>query len=143
MKDTSNSVRTIYVNALNGNISYNGKDVPVYGQDPFRTLPKNYVIISSITENAANTNNSFQSIVSVDIDIFSEQYRINDPAVVDNIAGQILNILIPNPGIVGFSDTDFIVYPTARINSVYLPLQNGDNFVARKIITINNLVNQK
>jgi hypothetical protein len=143
MKDTSNSVRTIYVNALNGNISYNGKDVPVYGQDPFRTLPKNYVIISSITENAANTNNSFQSIVSVDIDIFSEQYRINDPAVVDNIAGQILNILIPNPGIVGFSDADFIVYPTARINSVYLPLQNGDNFVARKIITINNLVNQK
>lgn len=143
MKDTSNSVRTIYVNALNGNISYNGKDVPVYGQDPFRTLPKNYVIISSITENASNTNNSFQSIVTVDIDIFSEQYRINDPSVIDNISGQILNILIPNPGITGFSDTDFIVYPTARINSVYLPLQNGDNFVARKIITINNLVNQK
>jgi hypothetical protein len=133
MKDTSNSVRTIYVNALNGNISYNGKDVPVYGQDPFRTLPKNYVIISSITENAANTNNSFQSIVSVDIDIFSEQYRINDPAVVDNIAGQILNILIPNPGIVGFSDTDFIVYPTARINSVYLPLQNYKQFSKSKI----------
>ncbi len=143
MKDSSNSVRTIYVNALNGNLSYNGKDVPVYGQDPFRTLPRNYVIISSITENASNTNNSFQNIVSVDIDIFSEQYRINDPAVVDNIAGQILNILIPNPGIVGFSDTDFIVYPMARINSVYLPLQNGDDFVARKIITINNLVNQK
>jgi len=143
MKDSSNSVRTIYVNALNGNLSYNGQNVPVYGQDPFRTLPKNYVIISSITENAANTNNSFQNIVSVDIDIFSEQYRINDPALVDNIAGQILNILIPNPGIIGFSDTDFIVYPLARINSVYLPLQNGDDFVARKIITINNLVNQK
>jgi hypothetical protein len=143
MKDSSNNVRVIYVNALNGNLSYNGKDVPVYGQDPFRTLPKNYVIISSITENAANTNNSFQNVVNVYIDIFSEQYRVNDPAVIDNISGQILNILIPNPGIIGFSDSDFIVYPMARINSVYLPLQNGDNYVNRKIITINNLVNQK
>ena len=143
MKDTSNSVRTIYVNALNGNLSYNSKDVPVYGQNPFRTLPKNYVIISSITEQASNTNDSFGNIVSVDIDIFSEQYRVNDLSVVDNIASQILNILIPDTKIDGFSDTDFIVYPMSRTNSVYLPLYNGDNYVARKIITINNLVNQK
>jgi len=143
MKDTSNSVRTIYVNALNGNLSYNSKDVPVYGQNPFRTLPQNYVIISSITEQASNTNDSFGNIVSVDIDIFSEQYRVNDLSVVDNIASQILNILIPDTKIDGFSDTDFIVYPMSRTNSVYLPLYNGDNYVARKIITINNLVNQK
>ena len=143
MKDCSNSVRTIYVNALNGNISYNGNDVPVYGQDPFRTLPKNYVIISSITEQANNNNHKFQNIVSVDIDIFSEQYRVNDLSVVDNIAGQILNILIPDTAIDAISDTDFIVYPMSRTNSLYLPLYNGDNYVARKIITINNLVNQK
>jgi len=143
MKDCSNSVRTIYVNALNGNISYNGKNIPVYGQNPFKTLPQNYIIISSITEQADNNNHKFQNIVSVDIDIFSEQYRINDLAVVDNIAGQILNILIPDTAIDGFSDTDFVVYPMSRTNSLYLPLQNGDNYVARKIITINNLVNQK
>lgn len=143
MKDSSNNVRTIYVNALNGNLSYNGKDVPVYGQTPFRTLPQNYVIISSITENANNTNNSFQNIVSVDIDIFSQQYRVNDLSVVDNISGQILNILIPIPGIIGFDDSDFEIFPMSRTNSVYLPLYDGDNYVARKIITINNLVNQK
>ena len=143
MKDCSNSVRTIYINALNGYISYNGKDVPVYGQDPFRTLPQNYVIISSITEQASNTNDSFGNIVSVDIDIFSEQYRVNDLSVVDNIAGQILNLLIPDTHIDGFSDSDFIIYPMSRTNSLYLPLYKGDNYVARKIITINNLVNQK
>ena len=143
MKDCSNSVRTIYVNALNGYLSYNGKDIPVYGQDPFRTMPQNYVIISSINEQASNTNDSFGNIVSVDIDIFSEQYRVNDLSVVDNIAGQILNILIPDTKIDGFSDSDFIVYPMSRTNSLYLPLYKGDNYVARKIITINNLVNQK
>jgi len=143
MKDTSNSVRTIYVNALNGNLSYNSKDVPVYGQTPFRTLPQNYVIISSIIEIANNNNNQFQNVVNVDIDIFSEQYRVNDLSVVDNIASQILNILITKPSINIFQDNDFVVYPVARTNSLYLPLYNGDNYVARKIITINNLVNQK
>jgi hypothetical protein len=143
MKDCSNNVRTIYVNALNGNISYNGKSVPVYGQDPFRTLPQNYVIISSITEIANNNNHKFQNIVDVNIDIFSEQYRVNDLSIVDNIASQILNILITNPSINVFQDNDFVIYPVARTNSLYLPLYRGDNYVARKIITINNLVNQK
>jgi hypothetical protein len=143
MKDCSNSVRSIYVSLLNGNISYNGKDVPVYGQDPFRTLPKNYIIISSISEQARNTNDSFDNIVSVDIDIYSEQYMVNDLSIVDNISSQILNILIPDTHVDGFSDTDFIIYPMSRTNSLYLPLQKGDNYVARKIITINNLVNQK
>jgi hypothetical protein len=143
MKDTSNSIRVIYVNALNGNLSYNGQDVPVYGQTPFRTPPKNYVVISSITETANNNNQYFGNSVDVVIDIFSEQYRIYDNSVVDNIAGQILNILIPDTAVDGFSDTDFVVYPTARTSSTYLPLQNGENFVARKTITISNLVNQK
>lgn len=143
MKDCSNNVRVIYVNALNGNLSYNGKDVPVYGQTPFRTPPQNYVVISSITESALNTNNSFGNDVDVTIDIFSEQYRIYDNAVVDNIANQILQILIPDTGVDGFDDTDFEIFPMARISSSYLPLQNGDNFVARKLITISNLVNEK
>lgn len=143
MKDCSNNIRTIYVNALNGNIFFNGVDVPVYGQTPFRTTPKNYVVISSITETAVNTNQSFGNNVDVVIDIFSEQYRIYDNSVVDNIAGQILNILIPDTAVDGFDDADFEVFPTARTSSTYVPLQSGENFVARKIITISNLVNQK
>ena len=143
MKDCSNNVRTIYVTALNGNLTYNGKDVPVYGQTPFRTTPQNYVVISAISETAANTNHNFGNEVEVVIDIFSEQYRIYDNEVVDNIAGQILNILIPDPAVNGFSDASFEVFPMARTNSSYLPLQNGDNFVARKLITISNLVNEK
>jgi hypothetical protein len=142
MLDTANSVRGIYVTALNGNLSYNGKDVPVYGQVPFRTTPQNYVVIGNITETSDNTNHSFGNDVEVVVDIFSEQYRVNDLSVVDNIASQVLNILIPNPAITGFSDANFKVFPLGRTSSRYLPLQDGDNYVARKIITINNLVNQ-
>lgn len=143
MLDTSNSVRSIYVATLNGNLSYSGKNVPVFGQTAFVTTPKNYVVIGNITEISDNTNHSFGNDVEVVIDIFSEQYRVYDNAVVDNIASQILNLLIPSPSVSGFSDTNFFVYPIARTSSRYLPIENGDNFVARKIITISNLVNQK
>jgi len=143
MLDCSNNVRVIYVSALNGNLSYNGKDVPVYGQTPFDTTPQNYVVIGNITETSDNTNHSFGNDVEVVVDIFSEQYRVNDLGVVDNIASQILNILIPDTQVDGFDDANFEVFPIGRSSSRYLPLQDGDNYVARKIITINNLVNQK
>jgi len=143
MLDCSNNVRVIYVNALNRNLSYNGKDVPVYGQTPFDTTPQNYVVIGNINEVSDNTNHSFGNNVEVVVDIFSEQYRVNDLGVVDNIASQILNILIPDTQVDGFDDANFEVFPIGRSSSRYLPLQDGDNYVARKIITINNLVNQK
>lgn len=143
MLDCANNVRAIYVSLLNGNLTYNGKDVPVYGQTPFRTTPQNYVVIGNINEISDNTNHSFSNDVEVVIDIFSEQYRVYDNAAVDNIASQILNILIPDTGIDGFTDAYFIVYPMARTSSRYLPIQNEQNFIARKIITISNLVNQK
>lgn len=143
MKDTSNSVRTIYVNALSGNLTYNGKSVAVYGETPFKTPPQYYVIISAINEVANNTNHNFGNNVEVTIDINAAQYRIYDNSVVDNIASQILNILIPDTNVNGFSDTDFEVFPMARTSSAYLPVQDGDNFIARKIITLSNLVNQK
>lgn len=143
MLDSSNSVRTLYIAQLNGNITYNGKNVPVYGQTPFGTTPQYYVVISDINEVAVNTNHNFGNNVEVTIDIFAQQYRVYDNSVVDNITSQVLNLLIPDTNVNGFSDANFEVYPMSRTSSTYLPLYDGDNFVARKIITINNLVNQK
>lgn len=143
MLDSSNSVRTLYIAQLNGNITYNGKNVPVYGQTPFGTTPQYYVVIGDINEVAVNTNHNFGNNVEVTIDIFAQQYRVYDNSVVDNITSQVLNLLIPDTNVNGFSDANFEVYPMSRTSSTYLPLYDGDNFVARKIITINNLVNQK
>jgi hypothetical protein len=143
MLDSANNIRLIYLSILDGNLSYNGKNVPVYGQQTFTTTPENYVVISSITESARNTNNTFGNNVDVVIDIFSEQYRVYKNDILDSISSQILNILIPNSQVSGFSDTYFSVYPFQRISSNYSTLQDGENFVARKIIIISNLVQQK
>lgn len=143
MIDVSNNVRDIYLSLLNGNITYNGTNVPVYGENPFNTPPKRFVIISEISESSDTTNQSTTHTVNAQIDIYSEQYRTNDLSIVDNIANQILSILIPDSSVNGFSDAEVIVYPMQRSSSRYLPLQSGDNYIARKIINISNLVNEK
>jgi len=143
MKDCSNNIRTAYLNKLNGFITYNGQNVPVYGNDSFKTPPKNYVVIEEINESAQNTNQSFTSNVDVNIDIFSEQYMTQDNSVVDNIANQILTLLIPTTGIQDIGDADFQIFAMSRTGSRYLSIYNEQNFIIRKIITINNLVNQK
>ena len=143
MLDCSNSVRTAYLTKLNGFITYNGKNIPVYGDDSFQTPPQNYVVIGDITESAQNTNQSFTSTVDVVIDIFSEQYMTRDNSIVDNIANQILTLLIPSTGIQDIGDASFQIHAMSRTSSRYLTLQNGQNYIARKILTINNLVNQK
>jgi len=143
MKDCSNSLRTAYVNKLNGFITYNGINVPVYGNDSFKTPPKNYVIISDIIESPQNTNQSFTSSADVTIDIYSEQYLTRDNAVVDNIANQILTLLIPTTGIPDIGDTDFQIFAMSRGSSRYMTMTDGQNYIVRKILIINNLVNQK
>ena len=143
MKDCSNNVRTIYVNALNGNITWNSRNVPIYGSSPFNTPPEQYAIITNITEVADNTNNSFSNIVEVTIEVYSEQNKNNNMGQVDSISNQILNILIPDTQIDGFDDADFEIFPMARTSSTYSQLWDGDNYLSRKILIIRNLVNQK
>jgi hypothetical protein len=40
-------------------------------------------------------------------------------------------------------DANFEIYVIRRSASRYLPLESGQNFVARKIITLRNFVKQK
>ncbi len=129
MKDCSNNIRTAYLNKLNGFITYNGQNVPVYGNNSFKTPPKNYVVIEEINESAQNTNQSFTSNVDVNIDIFSEQYMTQDNSVVDNIANQILTLLIPTTGIQDIGDSDFQIFAMSRTGSRYLSIYNEQNFI--------------
>ena len=128
---------------LNGNITYGGKNVPVYGTDVFETVPQNYIIIGDITESADNNNQLFVSGADVVIDIFSEQYMIRNNSIIDDIADQILTLLIPTTGVQDIGDNEFQIYATARTSSRYLTMQEGNNFINRKILIINNSIIQK
>jgi len=143
MKDCSNNIRVRYLAILNGNITYGGKNAPVYGTDVFETVPQNYIIIGDITESADNNNQLFVSGADVVIDIFSEQYMIRNNSIIDDIADQILTLLIPTTGVQDIGDNEFQIYATARTSSRYLTMQEGNNFINRKILIINNSIIQK
>ena len=144
MLDTSNAIRTAYLSKLDGFLTIGGRNVEVYGQDPFETPGEQYVILSSIRETQIEKNNAkFISQVEVDIDIFVEQYMRYDNSQVDDISNQILNLLIPSMPMADIGDANFEIYVLERTSSRYLPLQSGENFVARKIITLRNIVKQK
>ena len=142
MLDTTNYIRQAYLNKLDGNVIYNGKVIKVYGQVPSVTTPDKYIIIGMINENSNNNNQQFESTADIDIDIFCEQYRNMDLSVVDAISSLVLNLIIPSTGISDIGDANFQIYPLSRVASRYLPIENGDLYIARKIITINNSVIQ-
>jgi uncharacterized protein YoxC len=143
MKDCSNNIRVQYLSKLSGNITYGGKSVPVYGTDSFQTVPQNYVIIGDITETADNNNQLFVTEADVVIDIFSEQYMTRNNSIIDDIADQILTLLIPTTGVQDIGDAEFQIYAKARTSSRYLTMQEGNNFINRKILIINNSIIQK
>jgi hypothetical protein len=142
MFDVSNDIRTLYLSILDGNISYNGKNVPVYGNDPFNTTPQNYIIISDIVETQDNNNQKFVTSALVTIDIFSEQYLMRDNSIVDDISNQILTLLIPTTGQLNIGNSTFQIFALSKSSSRYLSLQDGQNYIVRKIITINNSIIQ-
>lgn len=143
MKDCSNNIRVQYLSKLSGNITYGGKSVPVYGTDSFQTVPQNYIIIGDITESADNNNQLFMTEADVVIDIFSEQYMTRNNSIIDDIADQILTLLIPTTGVKDMGDAEFQIYAKARTSSRYLTMQEGNNFINRKILIINNSIIQK
>lgn len=143
MLDTSSAIRDRIVATLNGNLTSNGQNVPVYAEARFGTNPKSYVVIGAIEESVEYNNEKFFTIADVNIDIYCEQYKVNDNSQVDAISSQILTLLLPSPKGINIGDSNFDIYPIGRRAIRYLPLNNGQNFIARKIITIRNLVNQK
>lgn len=144
MLDCSSNIRNAYKTVLQNNVIYNGKIIPVYSEIPTITTPDKYIIIGSVNESAENNNQVFVTNADIDIDIFCEQYRKTDLSVVDSIASIILNLLIPTTGIKDLNvDAQFQIFPLSRIASRYLNIENDDLYLTRKIITINNFVNQK
>lgn len=144
MLDCSSNIRNAYLTVLQNNVIYNGKVIQVYSQLPFNTPPDKYIIIGSVSESADNNNQLFVTNANIDIDIYCEQYRKPDLTVVDNIASLVLQLLIPSTGVKDLNvDQYFQIFPMSRTSTRYLNIENNDTYITRKIITINNLVNQK
>ena len=116
MIDVKLPVRKAYYELLNGSLLYNSTGVPV--SDDIKKLQdagaNPYVLLSIQSGSDVSTMQSFDSDEDISVDIVYKAARANKQ-VVDNIAGQILALVLPSPGIDGLARQTGIQINCVRI----------------------------
>lgn len=141
MIDVKEPLRTAYFQALDGQLFYDGKPVPIGDEmAPFGDDVSLYVIIAGQSDGQENTFQSWGSFEELNLDIINKTTARNSKEPLDNVAGQILAILFPDPANKGVSGLP--AQPGIQINSPvlssnrYIPLSlNSSNSVLRRIMT--------
>lgn len=137
MIDVAGPLRVGYYNALNGHIS-----VPVYGGQGSQT-DSAFVIIAGITDTPANTLNGFRTDAVIDIDICHRQQNGFTYDRVDSIANEVLQLLIPDVDIAGFTVASFQVVNVQRIGARYIEEPGQDENMIRRILRIKQTLIQQ
>lgn len=145
MIDVKAGIRTAFFAALNGRLSYNSVAVPVSDDmKPINNTGPNYVILATQGGTQKNTFSGWASWETINIDVISKVSITTGKLVLDNIVGQILEIICPS-----VTRTGIAQQPGLSINNVrleedhYLPLSlNASNTVQRRILTFKMYVSQ-
>lgn len=94
-------LRASYVSLLSGNVLINSQAVPIYyGQVPINNPPlnpSNYILINSIFSSGFNDDSFNYTTTTVQLMIVTKALQNNSGADADDIAYQILCIIIPGP----------------------------------------------
>lgn len=145
MRDTQLVIRHLLRDLLSDNLSYDGKTVPVYDEKiRDKQSPNVYVIFGTQQESDDNTDNSFTTDSSIDIEITHKtEYEVSKD-VIDLVANQILEILIPLPDHAGFQYGDFQVQNVTRRSAITRNFSITDSSsIIAKIITISCKITQQ
>ena len=140
--ELSKAIRTAYYAALNGNITYNGNDVPVfdaYAIPDGVTYP--YILLSSQTSNQGNLKRCKRYNASILIDIVTGSTDPIGRSDAEDIAEQIEDIINPD----SFEDINinvngYDIGNTSRAGDGDLSDKNGVYYIYRKLITYDHIV---
>lgn len=146
MIDVKLNVRKAFYNLLStAPLSYQGNYVPVV--DEIKALSDNsdpWVIMSTQTGTDASTFQTFDSDETIILDIVHKAGARTNKAVVDNVAGQILNLVIPAPGYNGLlPDASIQINCVRLMDDKYMSYAlNTSNSVMRRLLTYKMRVRQ-
>lgn len=143
MIDVKHPLRKAYYECFNGNIVFRGLTIPV-GDDTVDIDEDIYIVLASQSGYDNGTFQSFDSVESIDIDIVGKAGIFANKNVVDAIANQIMNLVLPTPNVSGLPDQTGI-----QVNCISLKADryitfalNDSNSVVRRILTFNQKVRQ-
>jgi hypothetical protein len=132
-------LRMAVYNLLNGNISYNGQNVPVYDEKRRVGDTDNlFIILGTQQESDDDTSDTFITDSSIDIEIqHRTDYEVSKDAI-DEVSNQVLDLILPTPQTNGFAVQNLALIQCVRRSrsvSRNFSLTDSQSIVA-KIITI-------
>ena len=142
MKDPIKYIRQAMINALNGNISYDGANVPVYGRVP-SSASEPYIKIYSVQTNEADQNaDEFITETLTGIEVVTAfDSDSGGELEVNTIVNDILVIIrTRSRGYFDLSSNDFHVYTCVNEGVTYLEDDRNDKTYFTSIIDISNRV---
>lgn len=106
MKNTQKPFRLAIWNALNGFVTYNAQNIPISDHKKAATdSTKIYITFGRQTETPTERNDSaFITQSTIDILIHSKTFSMVSSDTVNDIADQILELLLTTPQINGFTE---------------------------------------
>ena len=144
MKDPIKYIRQAMITALNGNISYDGSNVPVYGRVP-SSASEPYIKIYSVQTNEADQNaDEFITETLTRIEVVTAfDSDSGGELEVNTIVNDILVIIrTRSSGYFDLSSNDLHVYTCVNEGVTYLEDDRNDKTYFTSIIDISNRVLQ-
>jgi hypothetical protein len=146
MKDTQKILRQAVYDIINGQLSYNGSNVPVYDEKrKVGQADSLFVILGTQQETDDSTSDAFITDSSIDIEIqHRTEFEVSKDAI-DDVSNQILQILMPTPQTDGFLVQNlFQITCVRRTSTISRNFSISDSVsIIAKIITISAKIVQQ
>lgn len=139
--EISKAIRTAYFQALNGNITYNSNDVPIY--DVY-AIPEGvtypYILLSSQTSSQISVKRCKRYNTTLLVDIVTGNQQPIGRGQSEDIAEQVENIVTPGT----FVELDLSTYGYQLLNTELesntdLSSKNDTYYIFRKLLRFNSL----
>ena len=132
-----------YYQCLNGNVTYGGQDVNVYGVGVAQDERFHYIHLRPESENDLSNKSSFVTSAVIVVDIYTVHEGSIDYSVVEDIDRQVRQLLFPTRTTTGLADASGMQITISKMeNSVYLDGFNGTRHEYRKVTRFFNRINQ-
>lgn len=117
MLDINRPLRKAYMALLDGNLSYNTVNVPVYNQfEQIGTNDDYYVLFTQQNNTDVSTKQSFDNSSSVQLTITTKQQLNNSGEAADLIGAQIKQLIYPSRNEFPLNVEGFQVHNTRMVN---------------------------
>lgn len=139
MKDPALAIRSAYLTSLNGSITLNAANVPVYDRVP-NNATEPYVVIADQTETGDSQKGQCYGVdTTILLDIVTRFKSGGGKRDADIISNQILQKVTLN-----YPDTlpEFKIYHITLENANYLESIEDTSYVVRKLLRLRNFVQQ-